>query len=265
MNTDIYAPKDQSGPLPFLMVRTPYGIDRAGGALNTGYKELADDGYIFVFQDIRGRYKSEGQFVMQRPARSHEERKDPKAIDEATDAYDTIEWLIKNVPNNNGRVGMAGTSYAALTATTAEVEPHPALKAIVEEPAAEVRQLELDRLDAMYDAAIKVLEAEHVTVSQGKVVMLDGEPLKDDAPVLRAIETLLKIQQRRAALLGLDAKTQHDMGIAEREIALAEGQGELLAGVMMRVLDALDLSAEQQARAVEVMPRELRAIEGGAA
>ncbi len=139
------------------------------------------------------------------------------------------------------------------------------LKAIVEEPAAEVRQLELDRLDAMYDAAIKVLEAEHVTVSQGKVVMLDGEPLKDDAPVLRAIETLLKIQQRRAALLGLDAKTQHDMGIAEREIALAEGQGELLAGVMMRVLDALDLSAEQQARAVEVMPRELRAIEGGAA
>src|SRR5262245_47636870 len=129
MNTDVYAPKDQSGPLPFLMVRTPYGIDRAGGALNTGYKELADDGYIFVFQDTRGRYKSEGQFVMQRPARSPDERKDPKATDEATDAYDTVEWLLKNVPNNNGRVGMFGVSYPGWTTAMALTDPHPALRA----------------------------------------------------------------------------------------------------------------------------------------
>jgi uncharacterized protein len=129
MNSDIYAPKDQSGPLPFLMVRTPYGIDRAEGALNTGYKELADEGYIFVFQDIRGRYKSEGQFVMQRPARSPEERKDPRAIDEATDAFDTIEWLLKNVPNNNGRVGMFGVSYPGWTTAMALTDPHPALRA----------------------------------------------------------------------------------------------------------------------------------------
>src|SRR3954466_2729072 len=80
LNTDIYTPKDQQGPLPIIFARTPYGIDGAAGALNTGYRELADDGYIFVFQDLRGRFKSEGQFVMQRNARSPAERKNPKAI-----------------------------------------------------------------------------------------------------------------------------------------------------------------------------------------
>src|SRR3954466_4386163 len=75
LNTDIYAPKDQTGPLPFIFARTPYGIDGAAGALNTAYRELADDGYIFVFQDIRGRFRSDGQFVMQRPARGTAERK----------------------------------------------------------------------------------------------------------------------------------------------------------------------------------------------
>ncbi len=75
------------------------------------YAELARDGYIFVHQDIRGRYKSEGQFVMLRQMR---DKKDPKAIDESTDTYDTIDWLIKNVPHNNGRVGMMGVSYPGL-------------------------------------------------------------------------------------------------------------------------------------------------------
>src|SRR5215211_6082778 len=131
LNTDIYAPRDQSGPLPFVFVRTPYGIARGAAALNTGYRELADDagGYIFVFQDIRGRFKSEGQFVMQRPARSAAQRKDPQAIDEATDAYDTIDWLVKNIPNNNGRAGMFGVSYAGWTTAMALIDPHPALKA----------------------------------------------------------------------------------------------------------------------------------------
>jgi hypothetical protein len=139
------------------------------------------------------------------------------------------------------------------------------INTIREEPAEDVRQLELERLDAMWEAATRVLETEHVTVSQGKVVMLDDQPVKDDAPVLRAIETMLKIQQRRAGLLGLDAKTQHDMGIAEQQVAIARDQGELFAGVFFRILDALGLTEEQQARAVEVMPQELRAIEGGAA
>ena len=109
LNTDVYVPRDQPGPLPFIMLRTPYGIDNAAGRLSTSLKELADDGYIFVFQDLRGRYKSDGKFVMQRPARSVTRRRDPKAIDEATDAYDTVKWLLENVANNNGRAGI----YAA--------------------------------------------------------------------------------------------------------------------------------------------------------
>jgi len=129
LNTDVYAPKDQTGPLPILFRRTPYGIDGAERAFDGPYKELADDNYIFVFQDIRGRFKSEGQFVMQRPARSPAQRKDPKAIDEATDAYDTIDWLVKNVPQNNGRVGMLGVSYDGWTTAMALTDPHPALRA----------------------------------------------------------------------------------------------------------------------------------------
>src|SRR5438067_10151018 len=129
LNTDIYAPKDQQGPLPVIFERTPYGIDGRAAVLNRGFRELADDGYIFVFQDIRGRFKSEGQFVMQRPARSVAQRRDPKAIDEATDSYDTIDWLVKNVPQNNGRVGMLGVSYDGWTTAMALTDPHPALRA----------------------------------------------------------------------------------------------------------------------------------------
>ena len=86
-----------------------------------GYGFLVKDGYIFVYQDIRGKFKSEGEFVMQRAPRV--DRKDPKAIDESTDAYDTIDWLLKNIPNNNGRVGMTGVSrldprFAALQLCT---------------------------------------------------------------------------------------------------------------------------------------------------
>ena len=126
LNTDLYVPKNQSGPLPILFARTPYGIDGAAGVFSVAYKELADEGYIFAFQDIRGRHHSEGQFVMQRSPR---DRKDPKAIDEASDAYDTIDWLVKNVANNNGRVGMLGVSYTGWTTAIALTEPHPALRA----------------------------------------------------------------------------------------------------------------------------------------
>jgi uncharacterized protein len=129
LNTDVYAPRDQRGPLPIIFLRTPYGIDNRASSLDGSFKELADDGYIFVFQDLRGRYKSEGHFVMQRNARSAAQRKDPKAIDEATDAYDTIEWLVKHVPDNNGRVGMLGVSYDGWTTAMALTDPHPALKA----------------------------------------------------------------------------------------------------------------------------------------
>jgi len=125
--TKIFTPKNQQGPLPIVFRRTPYGIDGAAGSFVKYYKALADEGYIFAFQDIRGKFKSEGTFVMQRPARAPG---DTKSLDEGTDTYDTIDWLLKNVPDNNGRVGMLGISYDGWTTIMGALEPHPALKAI---------------------------------------------------------------------------------------------------------------------------------------
>ncbi|MGZ8846122.1 MAG: CocE/NonD family hydrolase [Pyrinomonadaceae bacterium] len=131
LHTIIYKPKSHREPLPILFQRTPYGIDGTYRAFPSGIlKELIEDGYIFAFQDIRGRFKSDGQFVMLRPLRSSQ---DPKAIDEGTDTYDTIDWMVKNVPNNNGRVGMFGTSYPGWLVVMAVLEPHPALKAVTEQ------------------------------------------------------------------------------------------------------------------------------------
>src|SRR5262245_52330352 len=126
--TTIYTPKNVKGPLPFILMRTPYGIEKRGPqALQDYLKDLADEGYIFVFQDIRGRFKSEGKFVMSRPPR---DRKDPKAIDESTDTHDTIEWLLKNVPDHNGRIGMLGISYPGWLTVMGMLDPHPALRAV---------------------------------------------------------------------------------------------------------------------------------------
>ena len=128
LNTDIYVPKGVSGDLPIIFVRTPYGIEGAERVLGTGSTaELAREGYIFALQDIRGRFKSGGQFVM---LRSMRDKRDAKAIDESTDAYDTIDWLVKNVPHNNGRVGMKGVSYPGWLTVMAMLDPHPALKAV---------------------------------------------------------------------------------------------------------------------------------------
>ena len=127
LHTVIYVPKEHGEALPVLLTRTPYGIDGAARTFEGSYKELAADGYIFVFQDIRGRYKSEGTFVMMRPLR---DRKDGRAFDESTDAYDTVEWLVKNVPGNNGNVGILGVSYPGWLTAMAMLEPHPALKAV---------------------------------------------------------------------------------------------------------------------------------------
>ncbi len=132
LNTNIFIPKDKIGPLPIILERTPYQAAENPRSFAEGkYKSLAAEGYIFVFQDIRGRYKSEGQFVMQRAPASllGNNRNDPKVVDEVTDAWDTIDWLVKNVPNNNGRVGIIGISYPGWTAAMATLDPHPALKA----------------------------------------------------------------------------------------------------------------------------------------
>jgi hypothetical protein len=105
LQTVIRMPKNASSPLPFLFVRTPYGVPENANSLTESglLDDLIADGYIFVSQNIRGRFKSGGTFVMQRPPH---DKSDLKSIDEGTDAYDTIGWLVENVPNNNGRVGM---------------------------------------------------------------------------------------------------------------------------------------------------------------
>jgi putative CocE/NonD family hydrolase len=126
LHTLVYTPKAQTAPLPILFRRTPYGVMRAADAFQSSYKDLVDEGFIFAFQDIRGRYGSEGSFLMQRPP-AH--TWDSTATDESTDAYDTIEWLVRNVPHNNGRVGILGVSYDGWTTAMALIDPHPALRA----------------------------------------------------------------------------------------------------------------------------------------
>ena len=123
--TVVFTPGEARGPLPILLNRTPYSAE--GGNVGHGYAELAADGYIFAFQDIRGRFKSEGQFVMNRPLH---DPADPKGVDESTDTFDTIDWLVKNLPGTNGRVGVLGISYPGWLAAMAGVNAHPALKAI---------------------------------------------------------------------------------------------------------------------------------------
>jgi putative CocE/NonD family hydrolase len=127
--TQVYVPTPAREQLPILLLRTPYGTGQLSSARVAALlPELTADGYIIVLQDIRGRFKSEGQFVMLRQPR---DPTDKKAIDESTDTFDTIEWLLKNAPNNNGRVGIAGTSYGAWLAVMGMLDPHPALKVVV--------------------------------------------------------------------------------------------------------------------------------------
>ena len=130
LQTTILTPVDQKEPLPILFRRTPYGVpEKAPEQMPSSLKELAQDGYIFVIQNLRGRFKSEGVFNLS----SWVDLKDPKATNETTDAYDSIEWLVKNIPNNNGKVGMYGVSYDGLTTALPLLHPHPALKAVSEQ------------------------------------------------------------------------------------------------------------------------------------
>lgn len=112
------------GPLPILMTRTPYEASGNAGMARRA-NELGLGGYILVFQDIRGRFRSEGTFDMNRPPRSGH-----AGTDESTDTYDTIDWLVKHVPNNNGRAGIFGVSYPGWLTAVAGIGAHPALKAI---------------------------------------------------------------------------------------------------------------------------------------
>jgi putative CocE/NonD family hydrolase len=130
LQTVILTPRNTTKPLPILFRRTPYGVpERAPDKIPASLKEFMEDGYIIVIQNLRGRFKSEGFFKLS----SQVDLNDPKDTNETTDAYDSIDWLVKNVPNNNGKVGMYGVSYDGLTTALALLHPHPALKAISEQ------------------------------------------------------------------------------------------------------------------------------------
>ncbi len=128
LHTVFFVPKGATEPLPILFVRTPYGTPGKNFPLSRAYRELVADGYIFAIQDIRGKYASEGTFVMQRAPRLVDAGRG--AIDESTDAYDSIDWMLTHIPRNNGRVGMMGVSYPGWTTAMAMLDPHPALKAV---------------------------------------------------------------------------------------------------------------------------------------
>ena len=130
--TSIYAPRDPARTFPILMSRTPYsaapyGLDSYARFLGPG-RRFAEASYIFVTQDVRGRYHSEGHFVHMTPHRAV--KRGPSDVDESTDTYDTIDWLIKNVSGNNGRVGLWGISYGGFFAAAGMIDAHPALKAV---------------------------------------------------------------------------------------------------------------------------------------
>ncbi len=128
--TAVYVPKDTSKPYPFLVQRTPYdvapyGVDFYPARLGPS-SDFPKAGYIFVLQDVRGRYLSEGKFVEMSPHKPH---KKAGEVDESTDMYDTVEWLLKNVPNHNGRVGLYGNSYDGFFVSASIIDGHPAIKA----------------------------------------------------------------------------------------------------------------------------------------
>jgi uncharacterized protein len=133
LHTTVYAPLREDEKSPILLLRTPYGTgpygpenyrDSLGPSSHS--HEFEEEGFIFVFQDVRGKFKSEGSFTVMRP---HRPKKTGTETDESSDTYDTIDWLLKNVPNHNGRVGMIGTSYPGFQVVHGMIDAHPALKA----------------------------------------------------------------------------------------------------------------------------------------
>ena len=129
--TSLLVPKDLSKSYPFLMVRTPYscapyGVDQYPTRPSPN-EEFAKSGYIFVCQDVRGRYLSEGTFVEMSPHKAV--KKSKTDVDESTDMFDTVEWLLKNVPNNNGKLGIWGVSYPGFYTSASIIDSHPAIKA----------------------------------------------------------------------------------------------------------------------------------------
>src|SRR5438552_614784 len=129
--TSVYVPKDSSQPYPILMQRTPYSVGPYGEDQYKEHVGPSDEfekaGYIIVYQDVRGRYLSEGQFIEMHP--HIDRKKSTQEVDESTDTYDTIEFLLKHLANNNGKVGIWGISYPGFYTSASIIDSHPALKA----------------------------------------------------------------------------------------------------------------------------------------
>ncbi|MCJ7582039.1 MAG: CocE/NonD family hydrolase [Candidatus Aminicenantes bacterium] len=129
--TQIYTPNDRDERYPFMLFSTPYGIQFYGSKMNRltlgPNKLFTQEGFIFVYQDARGKFKSEGEFEVMRPHIS--DKKGAQVTDESSDIYDTIEWLLLNIPNNNGRVGQWGISYPGFQTVMGMIDAHPAMKA----------------------------------------------------------------------------------------------------------------------------------------
>ena len=190
--TTVYAPKDTNRAYPFLMQRTcysvaPYGADAYRPALGT--RSLEESGYIFVFQDVRGRYGSEGDWQEMTP---HLDHPTGKQHDESTDMYDTVEWLLKNVPRNNGRVGIYGISYPGFYTSASIIDGHPAIKAA--SPQAPVTDLH-DNDDAYHNGAF-MLEANDFYLSfrpqKNPTTELTGPVMKTPYLAANAYEEYLR-------------------------------------------------------------------------
>jgi putative CocE/NonD family hydrolase len=176
--TTIYAPKDTSREAPILLQRTPYGIGPYG---TDAFRQslgpspvLESDGYVWVYQDVRGRFKSGGEFVEMRP---HHDSRGPADVDESTDTYDTIAWLLAHVAQNNGRVGLSGVSYPGFYAAAALPGAHPALKAV--SPQAPIADLFLGD-DSYHNGAFML--AANFSFYTGFYPRTNGPTTKDDSP-----------------------------------------------------------------------------------
>ncbi len=181
--TVVYAPKDASVSYPFLMTRTcysvaPYGPDKYRPALGPS-RAFMESGYIFVYQDVRGRFGSEGTWEEMTP---HIDHPTGTQHDESTDMYDTTEWLLKNVPHNNGRVGILGISYPGFYTSASIIDGHPAIKAA--SPQAPVTDLH-DNDDAYHNGAF-MLEANDFYLSFRPQQNPVTAPMKEQGPAKAA-------------------------------------------------------------------------------
>ncbi len=128
--TQVYTPKDKTEKYPIILFRTPYSVQYYGPKQfrRVFFNELyTQEGFIFVYQDVRGKFQSEGEFIVMKPHKTI--KNGPDDVDESSDTYDTIEWLLKNIPGHNGRVGQMGISYPGWQTVMGMIDAHPALKA----------------------------------------------------------------------------------------------------------------------------------------